>query len=172
MPLAPVSCSSNHDELHSAIAISLNDNNYAVADGFLPDIAPLAAVLRGLRHELAAGEVDDERVADHIARIRKQALTQQEMEKRISEHQTARNDLMRWLSPTDAVWDGPVQQVMVELNRLVAALQTSKVMYDEWDTSRTVRVREVQATCYPGHGAQYSRHVDNDCEPITSCARM
>ena len=127
----------------SAAATALRSSHHAVIDGFLGATAAsaLGAHVRGMR---TAGELAPGEVAAGL-------------------QQATRGDLMRWLTPGGGAGAGgsgvapSLRTLLGALDELVLSLQRCIP-----ELARLSLLRhEVQATCYPGNGARYTRHVDD-----------
>ena len=156
---APPVVSSDAD----AMASSLSSSHYSVVDDFLsPDgLTQLVTLLRDeLRDGLASGDVAGGRAAGLYARITGQAMP--------------RGDLMRWLSPAEASEHPAIQTFLAALDSTVRSLQAAPQLAAEpqW-AGELLQRHEMQVTCYPGNGARYVKHVDNNAsaDPASAVER-
>jgi hypoxia-inducible factor (prolyl hydroxylase) len=155
---------SDDDAFHESIADSMFERHYAVVDGFLQsgrDVEAFQQLLRELRSSLGAGDVAGGRAAAAYARITKQALP--------------RGDLMRFLSQAEATEHLALQPALAAIDAVVQGLQRSPRLAEEWSRPDgcpvpPLRREEMQVTCYPGDGARYVRHIDNNA-PVSPAHR-
>lgn len=153
-PLADLDSSSTaavnaHIDAH-AIAEKLIADSYVIVDSFLADGgAALHELLLSFRAEnkLALGSVAAGRAAAAYARITKVALP--------------RGDMTRWLTPAETREHGALRNMLAQMDALIEALRADPLLAEELEGTSLYR-DEMQATCYPGDGARYVRHIDNN----------
>jgi hypoxia-inducible factor (prolyl hydroxylase) len=68
---------------------------------------------------------------------------------------------MRWLGPSESSRHPALAQLLSALDDLVRELEISPHLPELRSSSPLIR-NEIQLTCYPGGGARYVRHVDNN----------
>lgn len=160
---------SSIEALADAVAVQLMVAQFAVIDGFLepPKVdegeaaeaavaveaggcTAVHALLRSMHGsgKLQPGDVAGGRAAAAYARITGVPLP--------------RGDLMAWLGAAEYVKHAPLRRYLGAVDALVRALEATPRLRDELGGRTPLRREEMQLTCYPGDGARYVKHVDNN----------
>ena len=124
-----------------AVAAQLCNEHYAIVDNVLQEdeVSALAQWVRELR---SRGELQRGQVAK-------------------SERASIRSDLMKWIPAEDeGLLPLQLRRCLHVLDELILGLQGCSLLRGLL-SERDLRRWEIQATCYPGGGASYSRHIDN-----------
>ena len=124
-----------------AVAAQLRNEHYAIIDNVLQEdeASALAQWVRELR---SRGELQRGQVAK-------------------SERASIRSDLMKWIPAEDeGLLPLHLRRCLQVLDELILGLQGCSLLRGLL-SERDLRRWEIQATCYPGGGASYSRHIDD-----------
>ena len=119
------------------VAASLCRNGWALVEDLLPSASHVHMMLRELhtRGDLHLGEVSR------------------------GVRQASRSDLMTWL-PAHGAQRTELRELLRAVDELVLALMTDRGVADRLGAGVQLQRHEIQATCYPGTGATYPRHLD------------
>eukprot|EP00405_Crypthecodinium_cohnii_P026442 CAMPEP_0206492494 /NCGR_PEP_ID=MMETSP0324_2-20121206/46146_1 /ASSEMBLY_ACC=CAM_ASM_000836 /TAXON_ID=2866 /ORGANISM="Crypthecodinium cohnii, Strain Seligo" /LENGTH=707 /DNA_ID=CAMNT_0053974929 /DNA_START=32 /DNA_END=2155 /DNA_ORIENTATION=+ len=143
------------DDVQELIAKQLNDQGYVVLDGLLTD-----------KH---AANLKAEVVACHEAGLLETAGLVNgklpEVSKSTYVDTYTRGDLIGWFDPGDKAWTfgGHLDSYLVRLGTLISELG-SDAEHPRLvpDLGRVTSRSKAMIACYPGGGARYVKHVDND----------